>query len=88
MVPGGSGPTLATSNNSMNKAEPTGGVRTVFDCRRSNTTSPRCCKVRIERRRTWEMGTWLIGLSLVAAGFVMGMVLMALLVATHRTDLR
>jgi hypothetical protein len=34
------------------------------------------------------MGTWLIGLSLVAAGFVMGMVLMALLVATHWTDSR
>lgn len=34
------------------------------------------------------METWLIGLSLTAAGFVMGMVLMALLVATSRTDLR
>ena len=34
------------------------------------------------------MGTWLIGLSLVAAGFVMGMVLMALLVAPRRTDPR
>ncbi len=34
------------------------------------------------------MGTWLIGLSLIGAGFVMGMVLMALLVATNRTDLR
>lgn len=34
------------------------------------------------------MGTWLIGLSLAAAGFVMGMALMALLVANHRTDLR
>lgn len=34
------------------------------------------------------MGTWLIGLSLVAAGFMMGIVLMALLVATRRTDLR
>jgi len=34
------------------------------------------------------MGTWLIGLSLVAAGIVMGMVLMALLVTTRRTDLR
>lgn len=34
------------------------------------------------------MGTWLIGLSLTAAGFVIGMVLMAILVGTHRTDLR
>jgi len=34
------------------------------------------------------MGTWLIGLILTGAGFVMGMVLMAFLVATHRTDLR
>ena len=34
------------------------------------------------------METWLFGLSLVVAGFVMGLVLMALLVATHRTDLR
>lgn len=34
------------------------------------------------------MGTWLIGLSLVAAGFVMGIVLTALLVVPHRTDLR
>lgn len=34
------------------------------------------------------MGTWLIGLSLTAAGFVMGIVLMALLVANHRTDFR
>lgn len=34
------------------------------------------------------MGTWLIGLSLTGAGFVMGRVLMAILVATHRTDLR
>lgn len=34
------------------------------------------------------MGTWLIGLSLVAAGFVMGIVLTALLVAPRRTDLR
>lgn len=45
-------------------------------------------KVNIERRRTWGMETWLFGLSLVVAGFVMGLVLMALLVATHRTDLR
>lgn len=34
------------------------------------------------------METWLIGLSLTGAGFVMGIVLMAILVATHRTDLR
>jgi hypothetical protein len=34
------------------------------------------------------MGTWLIGLSLIGAGFVMGVVLMALLVANHRTDVR
>ncbi|GEM_PF-6184079 len=34
------------------------------------------------------MGTWLIGLSLVAAGIVIGIVLMALLVATRRTDPR
>lgn len=34
------------------------------------------------------MGTWLIGLSLTAAGFVMGIVLMALLVANHRADFR
>ena len=34
------------------------------------------------------MGTWLIGLSLTAAGFVMGIVLMAVPVANHRTDFR
>jgi len=34
------------------------------------------------------METWLIGLSLIAAGFVMGLVVMALLVMTKRTDLR
>jgi hypothetical protein len=60
----------------------------VLDCRRSNTAPPWRYKLDMARRRKCEMGTWLIGLSLVAAGFVMGTVLMALLMATRRTDAR
>ena len=85
---GASARTLHTSNRTE-KAQRRGACQPLSTSYAHSNDAPlRCWKVSIALRRNVEMGTWLIGLSLVATGFLMGMVLMAILMATRRTDLQ